>query len=161
MKNKVNIKTILMFVLILFAIVFPFIFETPYIVHIAIFTFYMAGSSLAWSVLGGLTGQISLGHASFMALGAYSSTLFLMHFNISPWLSIPIVFIVIGGISALIMYPTFILRGPYFTLVRLRFKNDKRRRRNCECNWHQSLKIQAYRNIYKFRYDGCNGSVLC
>ena len=33
-----------------------------------------------------------LGHASFMGLGAYMSTLLLVKLNVSPWISIPLVF---------------------------------------------------------------------
>lgn len=49
-------------------------------------TVYIAGCSLAWSVLGGMVGQISLGHGAFAAIGAYIGTIFVADLNLSPGL---------------------------------------------------------------------------
>lgn len=118
--NK-KIKPILLAILFLVMALMPVYISNNYILTIMILTFYTASASLAWSVLGGLTGQLSLGHASFMGLGAYISTLLLVNFNVSPWISIPIVFVVVGGIGALILSPCLKLKGVYFTLVTIAF----------------------------------------
>ena len=66
MKKKIGSRQILLLILLLIAAVIPVFVRTPYLLSICVMTFYMASASLAWSILGGLTGQISLGHASFM-----------------------------------------------------------------------------------------------
>src|SRR5665647_3694911 len=104
-------------ILLIISLSVPIFVKDPYLLQIGIFTFYMASAALSWSILGGLTGQLSLGHATFLAFGAYLSTLLLVHFNLSPWIAIPIVFVVIGSISVILLFPCFILKGPYFALV--------------------------------------------
>ena len=76
---------------------------------------------LSWNILSGYSGLISFGHASFFGLGAYTVTLMLVHFDITPWFGIPAA-MVIGAIAALIIgYPTFRLRGHYFALSMLAY----------------------------------------
>jgi branched-chain amino acid transport system permease protein len=80
-----------------------------------------ASFGLSWNILSGYTGLISFGHASFFGLGAYTTALGAMHFDLSPWLLIPIAS-VIGGISGvLIGLPTFRLRSHYFALSMLAY----------------------------------------
>jgi branched-chain amino acid transport system permease protein len=41
---------------------------------------------LSWNIIGGLTNQVSLGHAGFFGIGAYTSTLLLMSYGLTPWI---------------------------------------------------------------------------
>jgi len=76
---------------------------------------------LGWNALSGYSGLISFGHAAFFGLGAYSVTIALITFNITPWLGIPIG-MVIGALAGLIVgIPTFRLRGHYFALAMLAY----------------------------------------
>ncbi len=76
---------------------------------------------LAWNLLSGYTGLISFGHAAFFGLGAYTVTLSLVLWNITPWLGIPLG-MGVGAIAAfLIGVPTFRLRGHYFALAMLAY----------------------------------------
>lgn len=59
MKKKIGSRQILLLILLLIAAVIPVFVRTPYLLSICVMTFYMASASLAWSILGGLTGQIS------------------------------------------------------------------------------------------------------
>ncbi len=72
----------------------------------------------AWNILGGYCGQISLGHALYFGLGAYTTALLFTKFGVLPW------FGMLGGgiISALIALAlglslTFRLRGHYFVIA--------------------------------------------
>ncbi len=76
---------------------------------------------LSWNILSGYTGLVSFGHASFFGLGAYTVTLALVIFDITPWFGIPLGMIVGGGAAIIIGYPTFRLRGHYFALAMLAY----------------------------------------
>ena len=76
---------------------------------------------LSWNILSGYTGLVSFGHAAFFGLGAYTVTIALVHFDITPWLGIPLGMIV-GVIAGIVIgYPTFRLRGQYFALSMLAY----------------------------------------
>ena len=76
---------------------------------------------VSWNILSGYGGQLSFGHASFFGIGAYTVTLALVYWNLSPWLGIPLG-MVLGGLAAvLIGLPTFRLRGHYFALSMLAY----------------------------------------
>ena len=76
---------------------------------------------LSWNLLSGYTGLISFGHAAFFGVGAYAVVLGQIHFDLSPWIMIPIAAI-LGGIAGLLIgLPTFRLQGHYFALAMLAY----------------------------------------
>ena len=80
-----------------------------------------AAMGLSWNLLSGYTGLISFGHAAFFGLGAYTVTIALVKFDITPWLGIPLGMIVGAVAGIMIGYPTFRLRGHYFALAMLAY----------------------------------------
>ena len=102
-------------------VVLPATVEDNYLLHMAVTVGLMAYLAMAWNVLGGLAGQDSFGHAAFVGVGAYTSSLLLIHYQVSPWLGM-----LVGGILAvclgvIIGFPCFRLRGTFFTLSTLAF----------------------------------------
>jgi branched-chain amino acid transport system permease protein len=92
-----------------------------YWIRVLTFTFLFAAMAQAWNIVGGLANQTSLGHAAFFGIGAYTSTVLLVKFGITPWLGI---FAAggLGGLAALaIAIPTLRLQGHYFALATLAF----------------------------------------
>jgi ABC-type branched-subunit amino acid transport system ATPase component/ABC-type branched-subunit amino acid transport system permease subunit len=80
-----------------------------------------ASFGLSWNLLSGYTGLVSFGHAAFFGLGAYTTALGQIYFDITPWLLIPAA-AVIGGVAGLLVgFPTFRLRGHYFALAMLAY----------------------------------------
>ena len=76
---------------------------------------------LSWNILSGYTGLVSFGHAAFFGIGAYTTALGQMHFDLSPWLLISIAAL-FGGLSGLLIgFPTFRLRSHYFALAMLAY----------------------------------------
>ena len=76
---------------------------------------------VSWNILSGYGGQLSFGHASFFGIGAYTVTLALVYWNLTPWLGIPLGMLVAGGAAILIGIPTFRLKGHYFALSMLAY----------------------------------------
>jgi branched-chain amino acid transport system permease protein len=88
-------------------------FAVEIFVRILLFSFI----GVAWNLMGGYAKQLSLGHAAFFGLGAYTSTIMQVDFGISPWIGM-----VAGGVVAAIAslpigWLCFRLRGPYFTIA--------------------------------------------
>jgi ABC-type branched-subunit amino acid transport system permease subunit len=76
---------------------------------------------LSWNLLSGYTGLLSFGHAAFFGLGAYTVTIALTGYDLTPWLGIPLGML-LGAIAAIVIgYPTFRLRGHYFALSMLAY----------------------------------------
>jgi branched-chain amino acid transport system permease protein len=90
-------------------------------VFLLIFLFgYLAQS---WNILGGFAGQLSLGHAAFFGIGAYTSTLLFTEFGISPWIGMLCGMALAGAFGLFIGTVSFHYRlaGPFFTLATIAF----------------------------------------
>lgn len=115
-----NLAILIGFILLAFLLIPKFV-TLPYVLNIFIQVFYMATLSMAWNLLGGMTGQNSLGHAAYMGLGAYACCLLVVKTGMNPWLAAIFGMITVGLVAGIVFYPCFILRGPYFTLVSIAF----------------------------------------
>jgi len=98
-------------------------FLGSYFLTVFIFIFFYAFLGQAWNLLGGYGGQISLGHAAFLGIGAYTSTYLAMTYGLSPWIGM-----FIGGAAAALLGAVigylgfrFGLRGFYFILLTVAF----------------------------------------
>ena len=98
---------------------YPFIFTAQFSHHVMILILLYALMSQSWNVLAGLSGQISLGHAIFFGLGAYSSTVLFAKYGITPWVGL-LVGVALSSLAAVaIGVPTLRLRGHYFAIATL------------------------------------------
>lgn len=90
-----------------------------FVKHILILTLFYAFLGTGWNLMCGYAGRLSLGHAAFVAVGAYTTLLLYKDFNITPWIGMLIGGVVAVGVMMLIAYPSFRfgLKGPYFTLA--------------------------------------------
>jgi len=98
-------------------LVFPLVFKKPFPQRMMILIFMYALLGEAWNILGGYAGQISLGHAVFFGLGAYTSTMLLMKLGLTPWLGMIAGMFVAMIVSIIIGYPCFRLAGHYFVIA--------------------------------------------
>jgi len=78
-------------------------------------------AAVGLNIVTGNSGQISLCHSSFMAIGAYGSALMTAKLGIPFWLSIPLGAALAAIIGALLGAPASRLRGIYLALATLGF----------------------------------------
>jgi branched-chain amino acid transport system permease protein len=95
----------------------PLVVKTSFAIDIFIRILLFAFIGVAWNLIGGYAKQLSLGHAAYFGLGAYTSTILQIDFGISPWIGM-----VAGGVVAAIAslpigWLCFRLRGPYFAIA--------------------------------------------
>ena len=108
--------------LILFILLaaFPIFNQDPFILNILITTGIWATS--VWGVrLIMSTGQLTLGHAAYMAVGAYASALLVMKAGFSFWLALPLAGLIAALVAVLIGYPTLRIKGVYFSIITFAF----------------------------------------
>jgi ABC-type branched-subunit amino acid transport system ATPase component/ABC-type branched-subunit amino acid transport system permease subunit len=107
----------------IFALVFvsPLIFQNPYFFNVAQTICYYTIAVVGLNILIGYTGQISLGHAGFAAVGAYASTLLAVKFGWPLWVTFPVVVVLSGLIGLVIGLPAIRTRGLYLALITLVF----------------------------------------
>lgn len=107
--------------LIVAAIAIPFLFGgNGYVMGLMVSGLIVAGTALAWALLGNLGGMVSFGHAAFFGVGAYTSALLAAKSGLPVPLSL-----LCGGLGAalcsLVMLPALRLSGPYFALAILAY----------------------------------------
>ena len=84
---------------------------------VGIYTIVVVGLCL----LMGYAGQVSLGHAAFYGLGAFTSGILTVRLGVSPWLALVAGAALCAAIAFATGHPIFSLRGPYLALATLAF----------------------------------------
>jgi branched-chain amino acid transport system permease protein len=100
----------------LFLLAAPLIFQARYSQHVLILVLLYVTLGSAWNILGGFAGQLSLGHAAFFGIGAYTAAVLASKTSLSPWWAIIAGPIVVLPLALVVGWICFRLRGPYFTL---------------------------------------------
>jgi branched-chain amino acid transport system permease protein len=95
----------------------PFLVKSAFTLDIFIRILLFAFIGTAWNLMGGYAKQLSLGHVAYFGLGAYTSTLLQIDFDISPWIGMLAGGVVAALASLPIGWLCFRLRGPYFTIA--------------------------------------------
>lgn len=93
--------------------------QYPLLIMCIIMIYIIAVSGL--DILFGYSGQISLGHAAFFTLGAYTSGLLNIYFKLPLYLTIPAGAILATGIGALLAYPASKLKFHFLSLATVAF----------------------------------------
>jgi branched-chain amino acid transport system permease protein len=100
----------------------PFI-ANSYLLSVATLILYLAYTGQAWNLMMGFAGQLSLGHALYLGIGAYGAAALYHHFGIGPWaglwLSIGVCVLAAAGLGFLAF--RYGISGVYFTLLTIAF----------------------------------------
>lgn len=81
-----------------------------YFLTVLILILYFAYLGQAWNIMMGFAGQLSLGHALYVGLGAYTAAALYIHYDIGPW------------IGLLVAVPVAMLAGAFVGFLAFRFK---------------------------------------
>lgn len=73
------------------------------------------------TLLLGQAGQVSLGHAAFVAIGAYGSALLVTRLHVDPWLAMLLAAVLAALVAGIIGIPTLKLKGHYLAMATLGF----------------------------------------
>jgi branched-chain amino acid transport system permease protein len=107
--------------LIVLSLLVPLVVRTDYALQVLFRIYLFASLGLAWNLVGGFAGQLSLGHAAYFGAGAYGLALFSGKLGMAPWLAVLMGVAVALVCGLLIGGVAFRLRGPYFALSTIAF----------------------------------------
>jgi branched-chain amino acid transport system permease protein len=114
-------QNFVLWVIAIGSIIVPFVLPNRYFQDIAVMTFLWAGLASSWNLYSGYCNRVSIGHAAFLGIGAYTSTLLYLNFGISPWIGM-LAGGVISAVAALIIGGTTLrLKGTFFVLSTIAF----------------------------------------
>jgi branched-chain amino acid transport system permease protein len=96
-------------------------FASSQALHVLIMTGLYGMLALSWNLIGGMCGQMMLGLALFVGIGAYTSTVLYLWFGLTPWLGLLVGMCLAAAVGALMGFIIFKRRlvGVYFALVTL------------------------------------------
>ena len=94
----------------------PMIVSNVVIIDVTIMVFVYATVASAWNLVGGYVGQFALANAVFYGVGAYTSTVLLTRYGISPWAGLILGGFAAVGIAIVIGYPCLRLGFHYFAI---------------------------------------------
>ena len=111
------IEVALSLVLLAALIYLPYVVKGTSHQNVLILILLAAQLGVAWNIVGGYAGQISLGHVAFFGVGAYTSTVLFTRFLVNPWLGA-----FAGGLLAMLLslvigWSCFRLKGHYFAMA--------------------------------------------
>jgi branched-chain amino acid transport system permease protein len=112
----------LLLILLVGLIAAPFLVN-DYLLTVLILILYFAYAGQAWNIMMGFAGQLSLGHALYVGLGAYTTAALFFHFGVSPWVGVPLALVVSGLAGAVIGFLAFRfgVAGVYFAILTIAF----------------------------------------
>ena len=108
-------------VALVLSLLVPMVVHTDYKLQVLFRIYLFASLGLAWNLVGGYAGQLSLGHAAYFGAGAYGLALFSGKLGMSPWLAVLVGVAAALACALLIGGVSFRLRGPYFVLSTIAF----------------------------------------
>jgi ABC-type branched-subunit amino acid transport system ATPase component/ABC-type branched-subunit amino acid transport system permease subunit len=107
--------------LALVAFAVPLVTANTYYLYLAMSTAILVVITCGVNVLAGLSGQISLGHAGFYAIGAYAGALAAVRGGLSLWTALPLSIVVTSAVGAVLALAALRLSGPYLAMVTIAF----------------------------------------
>jgi branched-chain amino acid transport system permease protein len=108
-----------LYLVIAILLILPFVLPNSFYLDLAIRMAINAIIVLGLNLLIGFAGQISMGHAGFLGIGAYASAVLPTHFGWHPLLAMGAGVVVTGLLAAVLARPIFKLKGHYLAMATL------------------------------------------
>ena len=115
--RRVTLVIALGLVLLFPLIAIPIFDSYAYVMQVGMLMLMWIAMSSSWNIIGGFAGYISLGHGVFFAIGGYSAGLALAHWDISPFLFLPVAGLAAVAVGFLAGLITLRTRGPAFIVA--------------------------------------------
>jgi branched-chain amino acid transport system permease protein len=97
--------------------VFPFFPHSSYAMCTAIQFLMFALYGMGWNTIGGYGGQVDLGLAQYLGIGAYTTAVSMIRWNTPFWVSMPIGVLIAITWCFIVGYSVFRLKGHYFAIA--------------------------------------------
>lgn len=121
MTGSGTVRAVVVAVVAIALVAFPFVFTSPFPLHVMIMTFLFATLGAAWNIMGGYAGMFSFGQAAFFGIGAYTSSYLFVAHGLTPWLGMIVGGVASALVAAAVGYPCSNLRGHYFAIASIAF----------------------------------------
>jgi len=98
-------------------------FANDYLLTVLTLILYFAYVGQAWNIMMGFAGQLSLGHAIYVGLGAYTAAALYVHFGVGPWIGLLVavpVAMLCGAVIGFLAF-RFGVAGVYFAILTIAF----------------------------------------
>ena len=105
--------------LVVMALALPLVISNPYVLQILTNAWLMAMLALSLTLVTGTAGQTSLGHAGFLAIGAYASAILTLRLHLPFEVSLVISALITAVLGTLLVLPAFRLRAHYVAIATL------------------------------------------
>jgi branched-chain amino acid transport system permease protein len=105
-------------IVVLFAVILPLSLHEYYLSIINLSLIAVVGA-LGLNILVGYTGQISVGHAAFMSVGAYTAANLAVKLGLPFWITLPAGGLMAALIGAIVGIPSLRIKGLYLAIATL------------------------------------------
>jgi branched-chain amino acid transport system permease protein len=102
-------------------VLIPFIITNEYYLGVLVFAAFNCLACIGLCLLMGYAGQISIGHAAFIGIGAYASAICTVKFGWSPWTATLAGMVLASIIAVIVGVPSLRLKGHYLAMATLGF----------------------------------------
>ena len=106
------------FLLVLFVAIVPLALHEYYLSIFNLVLIAIVGA-LGLNILVGWTGQISVGHAAFMSVGAYTAANLAVKLGLPFWITLPAGGLMAAAVGALVGIPSLRIKGLYLAIATL------------------------------------------
>lgn len=122
MKIRINIrKTIIYSIIVILLYCIPLVLKNQYALRVCTYVCIYSILACSLNLISGVCGQISMGHAAFYGIGAYSSALISMHFGL-PWFACMLIAFLFSAVAGIIIgIPALRLKGGYLVICTVGF----------------------------------------
>lgn len=121
MRALLEIRLLPVILVAAIVIILPLFFPSAYYYRIGALVFIFALAVVGLNLLMGFAGQVSLGHAGFLGIGAYSVAIGPVHFGAPSWLCLFVGAILSGAVAFAVGRPILKLKGHYLAVATLGF----------------------------------------